>query len=205
MTKNMTRKSLALGAAAALVVTGFSAMPANAAGLADTSFVSLAPTTGTSYTTLAGSDYTFSLTANEASTVTGGVFKFLVSDPSDVIEVGAVPADEAANYRTVAVANDATLTATNGASGTVNVDTVTIDNAVLASGLAEGDKFYFTADLASEVSAGSEGFVIAADDTIFEVTDITNNVVSFITNVDISAVTAVGGVDAIDSNKVDGR
>ena len=94
--------------------------------------------------------------------------------------------------------------ATNGAAGTTNVDKVTIDNATLASGLAEGDKFYFTADLTSEVDAGSEAFIIAADDTIFEVTDITNNVVSFITNVDISAVTAVGGVAAIASNKVDG-
>ena len=64
MTKNMTRKSLALGSAAALIATGFSALPANAAGLADTSFVSLAPTTGTSYTTIAGSTYTFSLKAN---------------------------------------------------------------------------------------------------------------------------------------------
>jgi hypothetical protein len=53
MTKNMTRKSLALGAAAALVVTGFSAMPVNAAGLADTSFVTLAPSAGTEYSVLA--------------------------------------------------------------------------------------------------------------------------------------------------------
>ena len=128
MTKNMTRKSLALGAAAALVVTGFSAMPANAAGLADTSFVSLAPTTGTSYTTLAGSDYTFSLTANEASTVTGGAFKFLVSDPSDVIEPGIVAASEAANYRTVAVADNSVIAITNGTGAT---DTVKITDSVL--------------------------------------------------------------------------
>ena len=33
MTKNMTRKGLALGSAAALIATGFSALPANAAGL----------------------------------------------------------------------------------------------------------------------------------------------------------------------------
>ena len=86
MTKNMTRKSLALGAAAALVVTGFSAMPANAAGLADTSFVSLAPTSGTEYGVIAAAGNTFSMTANEAATVSTGNLKFLVTDAAGVIE-----------------------------------------------------------------------------------------------------------------------
>ena len=85
MTKNMTRKSLALGAAAALVVTGFSAMPANAAGLADTSYVSLSPTSGTEYGMQAADGISFSMTANEASTVSSGNLKFLVTDPSGVV------------------------------------------------------------------------------------------------------------------------
>ena len=89
MTKNMTRKSLALGAAAALVVTGFSAMPANAAGLADTSFVSLAPTTGTEYGMNAATGVTFSMTSNEAATISTGNMKFLVTDASGVIEPDA--------------------------------------------------------------------------------------------------------------------
>ena len=85
MTKNMTQKSLALGAAAALVVAGFSA-PASAAGLADTSFVSLDPSTGTEYTIIADTGKLFSLKANEAPTVSTGNMKFLVTDPSGVIE-----------------------------------------------------------------------------------------------------------------------
>ena len=85
MTKNMTRKSLALGAAAALVVTGFSAMPANSAGLADTSFVSLAPTTGTEYGMQAAADVPFRMTANEATTVSTGNLKFLVEDTAGAI------------------------------------------------------------------------------------------------------------------------
>jgi hypothetical protein len=50
----MTRKGPALGSAAALVVTGFSAMPANAVGQADTSYVSLLPSAGTEYEVLSG-------------------------------------------------------------------------------------------------------------------------------------------------------
>ena len=80
MTKNMTRKSIALGAALALVVTGFAGLPANAAGLADTSFVSLAPSAGTEYSVLAGANKTFTLRANEASTLTTGNVSFLVED-----------------------------------------------------------------------------------------------------------------------------
>ena len=87
MSKNMTRKGLALGAAATLVVAGFSA-PASAAGLADTSFVSLNPTTGTAYTVVSGASKTFSLTANEASSVAGSGknLKFLVTDADSAIE-----------------------------------------------------------------------------------------------------------------------
>ena len=83
MTKNMTRKGLALGSAAALVVTGFSALPANAAGLADTSYVSLAPTTGTEYTVL--HDQYFDLTASFADTLAGVStrdLKFKIDDAS---------------------------------------------------------------------------------------------------------------------------
>ena len=190
MTKNMTRKSLALGAAAALVVTGFSAMPANAAGLADTSFVSLAPTTGTSYTTLAGSDYTFSLTANEASTVTGGAFKFLVSDPSDVIEPGIVAASEAANYRTVAVADNSVIAITNGTGAT---DTVKITDSVLAAALVTGDLVYFPAVLAADDGNDASSATLAGTDIAFSVT-VAGNDVSFTSNLDLAALTANDGV-----------
>jgi hypothetical protein len=79
MTKNMTRKGLALGAASALLISGFTALPASSAGLADNSFVSLLPTTGTEYTVL--DQMYFDLSANAAATIaTAGNVKFLVED-----------------------------------------------------------------------------------------------------------------------------
>ena len=86
MTKNMTRKGLALGAASALLISGFTALPASSAGLADTSFVSLAPTTGTEYNVLAVTGSEFSLSSNEAVTVSTGDLKWLVTDASGVVE-----------------------------------------------------------------------------------------------------------------------
>jgi len=89
MSNNMTKKGLALGSAAAMVVAGFSAVPANALGLADTTFVSLTPTTGTEYSVLAsdtGPGATFSLASNEAVTVSTGDLKFLVTDPNSWVE-----------------------------------------------------------------------------------------------------------------------
>jgi hypothetical protein len=80
MTKNTTRKGLALGAASALLISGFTALPASSAGLADTSFVSLAPSTGTEYNVLAKTGSTFSLTSNEATTTSTGNLKWLVND-----------------------------------------------------------------------------------------------------------------------------
>ena len=197
MTKNMTRKGLALGSAAALIATGFSALPANAAGLADTSFVSLAPTTGTSYTTLAGSTYTFSLTANEASTVAGGNLKFHVVDESDLIEPGIVTASEAANYRTVAVANDAAVAITVGAGTT---DTLAITDSTLAAGLATGDLVYFTADLSADDGAGNNILAIASDDTAFAVT-VAGSVVTLTTDKDLSATTQTA-IDTANSVRV---
>ena len=80
MSKNMTRKSLAVGAASALIISGFAGVPANAAGL-DQGYVSLAPNSGTAYAVL--TDGTFDLKANYASSLTtsGRQLKFLVTDP----------------------------------------------------------------------------------------------------------------------------
>jgi len=192
MTKNMTQKGLALGAATALVVAGFSA-PASAAGLADTSFVSLAPTTGTAYTVLAGATSTFSISGNEASTVTGGNFKFLVEDASDLIEV-AIPAasitDEAKNFRSVAVADNSVVAIVNN-SGTT--DTVTITDATLAAGLSTGDRVYFTIDLIAD-DAGASPQTIASDDTLFTV-NVSGNDVRFTSDLELTSLT---GQDAVD-------
>ena len=159
MTKNMTRKSLALGAAAALVVTGFSAMPANAAGLADTSFVSLAPTSGTEYGVIAAAGNTFSMTANEAATVSTGNLKFLVTDAAGVIEP------------TIATIGREISTADNG---TIAVTVASKLVRVTAThNLQIGDKFYWTTDFdGAEDDGGTGSEVIAAANTIFTVSDI---------------------------------
>jgi hypothetical protein len=86
MSKNLTRKGLALGAASALVLTGFSAIPANAAGQADTTFVSLAPSAGTEYSVLSGNSKEFTLSANEATSIVGGSLSFLVQDGDNGVE-----------------------------------------------------------------------------------------------------------------------
>ena len=185
----MTRKGLALGSAAALIATGFSALPANAAGLADTSFVSLAPTTGTSYTTLAGSSYTFSLSANEASTVAGGNLKFHVVDESDLIEPGIVPATETNNYRSVAIADNATILVTNG---TGLVDVVKITNSTLAAGLETGDLVYFTSALVADDGNDTVSATLAPADTAFQVT-VSGDDVSFTSSLELSTLTANDG------------
>jgi hypothetical protein len=190
MTKNMTRKGLALGAASALVLAGFSALPANAAGLADTSFVSLAPSAGTEYAVLADDTSTgaiFTLTANEASTVTGGNLKFLVADASGVVEnalTSAQIAAEANNYRTVAVADNAVvlISVVSGVG-----DTVKITDSTLAASLTTGDQVYFAADLNADDGTTSD-LVIASDDTLFSVTVVGNDV-SFVTDVNLAATT----------------
>jgi hypothetical protein len=88
MSKNMTRKGLAIGTASALVITGLIGTPAFAGGLADKSFVSLTPSTGTAYTVVSGNGKTFSLTANEATSIAGAGrnLKFLVTDADAAIE-----------------------------------------------------------------------------------------------------------------------
>ena len=152
MTKNMTRKSLALGAAAALVVTGFSAMPANAAGLADTSFVSLAPTTGTEYGVIAADGNTFSMTSNEASTVSTGNLKFLVTDPSGVVLPGATT-----------TGGDSDAIATNDwISSVAAINAVTFTTVGVANGQY---RIWVDADLAIN---GTAGGVVLAKDTMIQ-------------------------------------
>jgi hypothetical protein len=94
MTKNFT-KFLAIGASSALAVAGLS-VPASAAGLADKTFVSLLPQTGTEYTVL--HDQYFDLKSNAASTIaTAGNIKFLVADTTAStlfdVDVNAAGAD----------------------------------------------------------------------------------------------------------------
>jgi hypothetical protein len=180
MTKNMTRKGLALGAASALLISGFSALPASSAGLADTSFVSLAPTTGTEYGTFAAATTTFSMTANEAATVSVGNLKFLVTDAAGVIEPTI-----ATTGRVETLADNVVITTTVGVGAT---DVVSIASAAIATTLTVGDKFYFVDDLSGD-DGGANGTAekVADNDTIFTVSAVVANTsFAFTTNVDLA-------------------
>lgn len=131
MTKNSTLKSLALGAIGALVASSVSVLPANAAGLADTSYITLKPSTGTEYTVLAAAGATFSLVANEASTVNVGNLKFLVSDPSGVVEP------------------------TTNTTARIGAQVTTSANSTLVSGSATLAETTFDLDVAHTIAAGS--------------------------------------------------
>lgn len=132
----MTRKGLAFGAGLSLVLSGFAGVPASAAGLADTSFVSLSPTTGTEYTVLASNSSggaTFSLKANEAATVSVGNLKFLVTDPNSLVEPTA-----ATTARTLTLATSVAVVR----AATTGIVTVTVSN-----NLAAGDLINLSGDL----------------------------------------------------------
>jgi hypothetical protein len=85
MSKNLTRKGLALGAVVALGSSLFAGSPAFAIDP-----VSLAPTTGTTYTTILGE--TFSLTSQftDAAQVAAESLKWVITDSSDKLDLTAV-------------------------------------------------------------------------------------------------------------------
>ena len=163
----MTRKSLAIGAAAALTVTGF-AMPANAAGLADTSFVSLAPSAGTEYAVLAGVSKTFTLRANEASTLSTGNLSFLVEDSAKAV----FPAATSTGVTYAALANAGTITGGDW-SRTGGTVTVTLAAAV-AHGVEVGEIIRLNAALPDSTTASNS---VAAG--YYTVTAQTNAGISF--------------------------
>ncbi len=79
MYKNKTLKSLAISAVVALGLTGLSSIPSLANyGLADKSFVTLAPSAGDEWTVLADGD--FQVKIGKAANLTTGVLKLLVED-----------------------------------------------------------------------------------------------------------------------------
>ena len=163
MSKNMTRKGLAFGAVFALAATGIGSIPANAAGLDDKSFVSLAPNTGTEYSVL-NTEY-FDLKANAASTIaTSGNLKFLVEDTAatmkfdvdvngtgsadaatDTLQISAVGISSAAAALTASVADTAVLTRTG--HGLAVGDTIVISGVTSTDAATFNDTF--------EVASGS--------------------------------------------------
>ena len=152
MTKNMTQKGLALGAASALLISGFVALPASAAGLADKSFVSLTPTLGTEYTVLA--DNLFDISANAAATISAaGNIKFLVEDTTAAlkfdVDVNGATAQVDGTYAItnglgqVTTAAGGIATITNAAAAvtvtTTAVHGLTTGDSVIIAGLTDAD------------------------------------------------------------------
>ena len=191
MTKNMTRKGLALGAASALLISGFSALPASSAGLADTSFVSLAPSAGSEYSVLADDTSTgaiFTLTANEAATVSIGDLKFLVTDASGLVEPTL-----ATTGNLFSLANADTLDATTG-------ELITINSATLAAQVVEGSIIHFPAALTtpdnttSNTDAGTDPDIAVAAGAEVVVTDVTGTAVQFTT---ATTIGETGAAEAI--------
>jgi len=136
----LTRSSVALASAAALVVSGFAGAPSFAAGQSDTSFVALIPTSGGSYNVLAVAGREFSLSANQASSITaaGRNVKYLVSDPNEAARPAAGTATDTA-AGTVAVddfkfvASTDVLTIKDAAHGLVTGDYVNIQGLVVVT------------------------------------------------------------------------
>jgi len=180
MSKNLTLKGAAFGALVALSISAVA--PASAAGLADTSFVSLAPSSGSAYAVVADAGKTFSLTSNEASLVAGGDLKFLVSDASDTLVSGVT-----SSGREITVADNSATLITIGAGAT---DTIRITDATLAAGLTTGDRIVFDADLVGDGNTSITG--LASDATAFEVT-VSGNNVTFTTDLSLDTEADLSG------------
>ena len=84
MSKNLTRKGLALGAVVALGSSLFAGSPAFAIDP-----VSLAPTTGTTYTTILGETFSLSSQFTDAAQVANESLKWVITDSSDKLNIAA--------------------------------------------------------------------------------------------------------------------
>ena len=183
MSKNLTRKGLALGAVTALALTGFTALPASAAGLADTSFVSLAPTTGDEYNVLAITGSTFSLTSNEAVTVSTGDLKYKVNDSSGLI----TPKGTSTGGDTDAIATGDWLDADP------TTDAVTFTTAGVANG-----QYILSVEADLAINGTGTQTVLAAD-TMVQVS-VNDDTAVFISPTDITATNASAFGAAVAAN-----
>ena len=118
MTKNMTRRGLAFGAAASLFVTGFSALPAQAVGI-DNDYVVLADTDAYgNYNMLSTGfidmDASFSFAAES-----GGELKMMVSDPSSISKFDTSGAEGVTDTMTLDGTAIATISALHQSTGDV--------------------------------------------------------------------------------------
>ena len=175
MSKNLTLKGAAFGALVALAVSAVA--PASAAGLADTSFVSLAPSSGTAYTVVAGAGKTFSLTTNEASSIagTGRNVKFLVTDADKTIDVATTSTGLGADTFAAATSDQIE----RDAAGLVTITDVGDSTADFAA----GDRVHLVTDIVTTTGAD----VAAGFYTIVSATDATDSTFTFQTSVTGSA------------------
>ncbi len=183
----LTRSSVALASAAALVVSGFAGVPASAAGQPDTSFVALAPTTGLAYNVLAVAGRDFSLSANQASsiTATGRKLKFLVSDPNAATDVAAASIGVAA------------LTVDQTSGSNISFDTATDYLTIVQDGsaLSVGERIVFSEDIEN----GTD--IYAPDDTVMEVVTVTGTT-SFAVKSTDSTPSSAGAAAAVGTDSI---
>jgi len=183
----LTRSSVALASAAALVVSGFAGVPASAAGQPDTSFVALAPTTGLAYNVLAVAGRDFSLSANQASSITasGRNLKFLVSDPNAATDVAAASIFVAA----------LTVDQTSGSS--ISFDSATDFLTIVQDGsaLSVGERIVFSEEIKNGVD------IYAPATTVMEVVTVTGTTSFAVKSTDTSPTT-VGAAAAVGTDSI---
>ena len=166
MSKNMKRAGVALVSTVALVASAFAGAPALAAGQSDTSFVALTPDSGLSYNVLAVAGRTFTLDANQASsiTATGRNLKYLVEDPNEAVRpavgTGTTTGAGTVGVEDWAVAADV-LTINDTAHGLVVDDFVYIAGLVRVTDLATDTETVVTPGWRKVTTKTDNAFTVA--------------------------------------------
>ena len=142
MSKNLTRKGLALGALVSLATSVFAYAPANAAG--ESAGILVAPNKGTTYTSIKGS--TFDLKTVVAGSLTAANLSYLVTNSAGVsvklaFQGAASPAatEAAAAKQNVRVGTSAALVGTS--VDTEDATTSRTDKAIVVTGRSIGGNF----------------------------------------------------------------
>jgi hypothetical protein len=173
MSKNTTRKGLAFGAGLALVVSGVSALPAQAAGA-----ITLSPTTGSAYNTLTTSTFSLSPVITGVNADEYKYLRYLVTNTDEkIVRVDMTQGGSADGERTFAAGTTTNATGlaiasthyqitenavANPSGSTVAVDTVTVF-------IADGEANFLAGDLVELVGdLGADGDLIAAGKYVVE-------------------------------------
>ena len=187
MSKNIARKGIALGAASALLLAGFTSAPAQAAGVDGTA--QLVPTTGYAegWAVPATATATFSSTFTTTDTGTGTI-KFKVEDPTATIEPAIAQVG-----RTFVFANNSAIV--------LNVadNTLAITDATAAAALTTGDVIVLTENLVTdEITDGTPAddgaLILGATASLKLVVTVTGDVVKFVTDIDLTKASDLAGL-----------